>query len=45
LRRGYKDADIKKILATNMLRVMRAAEKVSARLQKERAASPMIFTK
>jgi membrane dipeptidase len=45
LRRGYTDADIKKILATNMLRVMRAAEKVSARLQKERAASPLISTK
>jgi membrane dipeptidase len=45
LRRGYQDDDIKKILATNMLRVMRAAEQVSARLQKQRAASPMIFTK
>ena len=45
LRRGYPDADVKKILATNMLRVMRAAEKVSARLQKERAASPLISTK
>ena len=45
LRRGYKDDEIKKILGQNILRVMRAAEKVSAKLQKERAASPMLFTK
>jgi len=45
LRRGYKDDEIKKILGLNILRVMREAEKVSAKLQKERAASPMLFTK
>jgi membrane dipeptidase len=45
LRRGYKDEDIRKILGLNVLRVMRAAEKVSAKLHKERAASPMLFTK
>ena len=45
LRRGYKDDDVKKILGLNILRVMRGAEKVSATLQKERAASPMLFTK
>ena len=45
LRRGYKDDDIKKILGLNILRVMRGVEKVSARLQKERAASPLLFTK
>jgi membrane dipeptidase len=45
LRRGYKDDEVKKILGQNILRVMRAAEKVSAKLQKERAASPMLFTK
>jgi membrane dipeptidase len=45
LRRGYKDDEIKKILGLNILRVMRGAEKVSARLQKERAPSPMLFTK
>ena len=45
LRRGYKDDEIKKILGLNILRVMRGAEKVSARLQKERAASPLLFTK
>ena len=45
LRRGYKDDDIKKIIGLNILRVMREVEKVSARLQKERAASPVLFTK
>ena len=32
LRRGYKDDEIKKILGLNILRVMRAAEKVSQKL-------------
>jgi membrane dipeptidase len=45
LRRGYKDEEIKKILGLNVLQVMREVEKVSARLQKERAASPTLFTK
>ena len=45
LRRGYKDDEIKKILGLNTLRVMRAAEKVSARLQKDRGPSPAILTK
>ncbi len=45
LRRGYKDDDVKKILGLNILRVMRSVEKVSATLQKERAASSMLFTK
>jgi membrane dipeptidase len=45
LRRGYKDDEIEKILGLNILRVMRAVEKVSAKLQKERAASPVLFTK
>jgi membrane dipeptidase len=44
LRRGYKDDEIKKILGLNVLRVMREAERVSARLQKERAASSVRFT-
>ena len=44
LRRGYKDDEIKKILGLNILRVMREAERVSARLQKERAASAVRFT-
>ncbi len=45
LRRGYKDDEIKKILGLNVLRVMREVEKVAAKLQKERAASPALFTK
>jgi membrane dipeptidase len=45
LRRGYKEEDVKKILGLNILRVMREVERVSARLQKARAASPMLFTK
>jgi membrane dipeptidase len=45
LRRGYSDEDVKKILGLNVLRVMREAEKVSARMQKERGPSPMVFTK
>jgi membrane dipeptidase len=43
LRRGYKDDDIKKILGQNILRVMRAVEGVSKKLQAERGASPMLF--
>ena len=43
LRRGYKDDDIKKILGLNILRVMRGAEKVAARLQSERPPSSVIF--
>jgi len=43
LRRGYKEEDIKKILGLNILRVMHEVEKVAARLQKDRAASPTLF--
>jgi membrane dipeptidase len=45
LRRGYRDDEIKKILGLNILRVMREAERVSAKLQKERAASTTLFEK
>jgi membrane dipeptidase len=45
LRRGYKDDEIRKILGLNILRVMRASENVSARLQKERPPSTAIFGK
>jgi membrane dipeptidase len=45
LRRGYKDDEITKILGLNVLRVMREVEKVSAKLRKERAASPTLYTK
>jgi len=34
LRRGYSDEDVKKILGLNVLRVMREAERVAARLQR-----------
>jgi membrane dipeptidase len=43
IRRGYADADIKKILGLNLLRAMRAAEQVSARLQKSREASAVLI--
>lgn len=39
LRRGYSDADVKKVLGENVLRVMREVERVAARLQKERGPS------
>ena len=44
LRRGYSNADVHKILGTNVLRVMRAAEKVAARLQAERGPSTALFS-
>ena len=36
LRRGYTDAQMKKILGGNLLRVMREVERTAARLQRER---------
>ena len=39
LKRGYSDADLKKILGLNVLRVMTRAEEVAARLQKQREPS------
>lgn len=39
VRRGYSDEDILNILGRNVLRVMREAEAVAARLQQERHAS------
>lgn len=39
LKRGYSDADVKKIIGQNVLRVMRQAEKVAAGLQKTRQPS------
>ena len=45
LRRGYRDADVKKITGANVLRVMREAERISKTLQAERAASPLRFDK
>ena len=43
LKRGYSDEDVKKILGLNILRVMRQAEQVAARLQKERGPSNAIM--
>lgn len=39
IRRGWNDADLTKLAGGNILRVMRQAEAVAARLQKERAPS------
>jgi len=39
MKRGYSDADLKKILGQNVLRVMRQTEKVAAGLQKTRQPS------
>ena len=39
LRRGYTDAQVKKIIGGNFLRVMRRVEQVSARLRRERPPS------
>ena len=38
-RRGWSDADLRKVAGENVLRVMTQAERVAARLQKERPAS------
>jgi membrane dipeptidase len=43
LKRGYSDADMKKILGGNILRVMRGAETVSKRLQAERGPSAAVL--
>jgi membrane dipeptidase len=39
LRRGWPEADVRKALGVNVLRVMRRAEDVAARLQKQRQPS------
>jgi membrane dipeptidase len=40
-RRGWSEADLKKLAGENILRVMEQAERVSARLQRERAPSTL----
>jgi membrane dipeptidase len=40
LRRGYSDGDAKRVIGLNFLRVLRQAERVSARLRRERGPSP-----
>jgi membrane dipeptidase len=39
IRRGWSDADLAKLASGNLLRVMRRAEEVASRLQRERPAS------
>ncbi|MFI5206608.1 MAG: dipeptidase [Gemmatimonadales bacterium] len=39
LRRGWSDADVRKVIGLNVLRVMRGAEATARRLQRERPAS------
>jgi membrane dipeptidase len=43
LRRGYSDADVRKIIGGNLLRVMRQAETTAARLQRERGPSTALI--
>lgn len=43
IRRGYTDEQLKGIAGLNVLRVMRRAEAVAARLQKERPASDVLI--
>jgi membrane dipeptidase len=39
LRRGYSEGDVKKVLGGNVLRVMREAEEISRRIQRDRPPS------
>lgn len=39
LRRGYSDRDVKKVIGLNLLRVFRDAERVAARVRRERGPS------
>jgi membrane dipeptidase len=43
MKRGYNDADLRKILGENVLRAFREAEKVSKRLQAERGPSTAVM--
>jgi membrane dipeptidase len=43
LRRGWTDEEVKKLVGRNALRVIREAEKTSARLRKERPASDALI--
>jgi len=43
LRRGWSDDDVKKLAGLNLLRALRQAEQVAARLQKERPASDALI--
>lgn len=43
LRRGYSDDDVRKVLGGNLIRVMRQAEQVAGRLQRERGPSQAVI--
>ncbi len=43
LRRGYSEDDVRKVLGGNIIRVMRQAEEVAARLQRERGPSQAVI--
>ena len=43
LRRGHSEADVRKVLGGNILRVMRRAEETAARLQRERGPSQAVI--
>jgi membrane dipeptidase len=43
LRRGYSDGDVRKVLGGNLIRAMRQAERVAARLQRERGPSQAVI--
>jgi membrane dipeptidase len=42
IRRGWSDADLRKLAGENVLRAMEQTERVAARLQRERPASTMV---
>jgi membrane dipeptidase len=44
MRRGWTDSDVAKLAGENLLRVMAAAEKVSAKSRAARLASSTVFT-
>jgi membrane dipeptidase len=43
MRRGWSDSDLKKLAGENLLRVLREAERVAARLQRERQPSTAVI--
>jgi membrane dipeptidase len=43
LRRGYSEDDVRKVLGGNIIRVMRQAEEVATRLQRERGPSQAVI--
>jgi len=44
MRRGWSDSDLKKLAGENLLRVLREAERVAARLQRERQPSTTVIS-